>query len=162
MSRGKVIRTLRASSLLSPLTEAELIALADCGHSDDYASGQSILAADDPDEYLFVLQQGRVALKLSMSPNGGQCEGEAMVELTSPGQVFGWATWIRPDRIRVSVEALEPSSLVALDLHRLQNTQAFLKVGQRMVQGLYGLLQEYGLCPPNLSALLKLGHPLLV
>lgn len=85
-----------------------------------------------------------------------------MVELTAPGQVFGWTTWIRPDRIKVSAKALDPSSLVVLDLHRLQNTQAFLKVGQRMVQGLYGLLQEYGLCPPNLSALLNLGHSLFV
>lgn len=162
MSRGKVIRTLQASSLLAPLTEAELMDLSNCGYIADYTPGQSILTTDDPDECLFVLQQGRVVLKLSILPNGGQCEGEAMIELTAPGQVFGWTAWIRPDRIKVSAEALEPSSLVALDLHRLQNTQAFLKVGQRMVQGLYGLLQEYGLCPPNLSALLKLGHPLLV
>jgi CRP-like cAMP-binding protein len=157
---GKVIKTLRASPLPAPLTEAEYLALANCGRIYEYAPGETILQANGQDERLFILRGGRVALYLVMWTEGGQCGGEATLELTLPGEAFGWATWVRPDRIAVSAHALEPVSLVALALEHLRDSQTFLKVSQRMVQNLYGRLQESGLCPPNIQALLRLGHVL--
>ncbi len=158
MSRGQIIRTLRASSLLAPLTEVELRALANCGRLYEYAPGQTILGGDSADEHLFVLRRGRVALHVIMLPNGGQCEGMTTVELSSPGEVFGWGAWLRPDGIMVAAYALEPCSVVRLNLDRLKDAETSWKVSWRMLQKLYGLLQEHGLCPPNMQALLKLGQ----
>ena len=160
--RGEVIQTLRASPLLAPLTEAEYIALANCGRTQEYASGETILQADGQDERMVILRDGRVALHLLMWTDGGECGGEATLELALPGEAFGWATWVRPDRIEVSAYALEPVSLVGLDLNRLEDSLTFLKVSERMIQNLYGRLQETGLCPPNMRVLLKLGHLLHV
>jgi hypothetical protein len=68
---------------------------------------------------------------------------------------------MREDFLTLSASAVEPVSLVALDLRRLGDTQTFMKVSQRMLQILYGTLQEHGLCPPNLQAWLKMKHTLL-
>jgi hypothetical protein len=91
----------------------------------------------------------------------GQCNGEATPDLDSPGEPFGWSAWMRQDFLTASAFAVEPVSLAAFDLRRLGDTQTFMKVSQRMLQILYGLLQENGLCPPNLQAWLKMKRLLL-
>lgn len=155
---GKVIQTLRNSPLATMLSEAELRSLASCGRLTTYSKGETILEESGSDERWFLLREGRVVLHLSMWTEIGQCGGEATLELTEPGEPFGWAGWIRPDRLSVSVRALETVSLVALDLLKLGDTQTFMKVSQRMLQLLYARLQECGICPPNISALLKMKH----
>lgn len=39
--------------------------------------------------------------------------------------------------------------------------ETIMKVSQRMLQVLYGVLQEHGLCPPNIRAWLKVKRLLL-
>lgn len=159
---GKVIQVLRLSPLATALSEAELRLLASCGYVENYNEGETILDASGLDGRVFLLRKGRLELQLSMYPGDRQCGGEATLEMVGPGEPFGWAGWIRPDRLSVSARALEIVSLVALDLRRLGDTQTFMKVSQRMLQLLYARLQECGICPPNMSALLKMKHLLQI
>lgn len=144
------------------LSEAELKLLANCGYLKNFSEGEIVLDANGLDERVFLLREGRLELQLSMWTGDGQCGGEATLEIVEPGAPFGWAGWIRPDRLSVSARALETVSLVALDLRKLGDTQTFMKVSQRMLQLLYARLQECGICPPNMSALLKMKHLLQV
>jgi CRP-like cAMP-binding protein len=153
---GKVIQTLRTSPLATFLTEAELRMLAGCGRIVEYAPDQNIVSADGHDERLFLLQAGKVDLHVIVNTESGQCSGEVRIELNSPGELFGWAAWVRPDRVSVSARTLRDASVAALDLARLKDSVIFLKVSERMLQLLYARLQEYGLCPPNVQALLKM------
>jgi CRP-like cAMP-binding protein len=155
---GKVIQALRASPLATMLSEAELRMLANCGRIHKVASGQVIVTEDGQDERLFLLREGKVDLHLTVNTETGQCRGEVHVELSSPGEPFGWAAWMRPDRVAVSARTLGNVLVAAFDLARLGDTGTFLKVSQRMLQLLYARLQEYGLCPPNVQALLKMKH----
>ena len=153
---GQIIQTLRTSPPLAALTEAELAALANCGRIENYSPGQTILKASGQDERVFILSEGRVMLHLGIWPENGQCGGDATVEIATRGAGFGWTTWVRAERILVSARAAEPTSLVALDLDRLRDSQTLWKVGQQMVQRLYGFLLEGGVCPPNPQGLLRL------
>jgi len=155
---GKVIQALHASPLATFLSEAELRMLANCGRIFEYVPDQNIISADGQDERLFLLREGKVDLYLTINTETGQCSGEVHVELGSPGEPFGWAAWMRPDRVGVSARASGPVSVVAFDLARLGETGTFLKVSQRMLLLLYARLQEYGLCPPNVRALLNMKH----
>jgi len=159
---GKIIQTLRSSSLATMMSEPELRMLANCGNICAYAPDQSIVQADGQDERLFILRQGQVVLQLTMVTETGQCSGESTTELTAPGEPFGWATWMRPDRLGVSARAWGSVSVAAFDLARLQDTGTFFKVTQRMLQLLYAWLQEGSLCPPNVQALLKMKRLLQV
>lgn len=153
---GKVIQTLRLSPLTATLSEAELRSLANCGRLNTYSQGETILEANDLDERLFLLREGRLVVQVSIWTESGQCGGETKLELASPGSPFGWAAWMREDFITMSAYAAEPVSLVAFDLQRLGDSQTFMKVSQRMLQILYGILQEHGLCPPNIQAWLRI------
>jgi hypothetical protein len=153
---GKVIQTLRLSPLATILSEAELRSLAGCGRLESYNEGETILDASGLDERLFLLREGRLALHLRMWTESGQCGGETTLELSSPGIPFGWAAWIYPNHLNILANALVTVSLVAFDLEKLGDTQTFLKVSQRMLHLLYAHLQESGICPPNIGALLKM------
>jgi CRP-like cAMP-binding protein len=153
---GKVIQTLRSSPLASLLSEAELRLLANCGRLVTFSPEQMILDGTGQDERLFVLRQGDVSLRLAMWSEGGLCGGDTTFNLEKAGDIFGWATWVRPDRITLEAQALDTVSLVALDLDRLGDSQVFFKVSQSMLQSLYARLQESGICPPNIQGLLRI------
>ncbi len=159
---GKVIQVLRTCPLAAALSEAELRLVANCGQVHEYAPGQFILEPGGQDERLFILRQGRVALQLKMWSDSDLCDGEAVLELATPGELFGWVAWVRPDRIAVAAQALEAVSLVAVDLERLGDTEVFMKVGQQLIVTLYARLQEGGVCPPNVAGLLNLKRAMQV
>jgi CRP-like cAMP-binding protein len=152
---GKVIQTLRTSPLATFLTEPELRMLAGCGQVHEYAAGQDIVSTDGQDERLFLLREGKVDLHLIVNTETGQCSGDAHVELSSPGEPFGWAAWMRPERVGASAQALGTVSVAVFDLARLEDSEIFLKLSTRMLELLYTRLQEIGICPPNVQALLK-------
>ena len=154
---GKVIDTLRSSPTLSVFGENELRSLAGCGCLEEYPAGATILEPDRDDARMFVLREGRIALHICMF-TGGRCGGEASFEWAARGQVLGWQAWVQSDRISVAAHAVEAVSVVALDLRRLREPLILANVRQRMLQNLYGLLQEGGVCPPNIQLLLRLGE----
>jgi CRP-like cAMP-binding protein len=153
---GKVIQTLRHSPLATILSEAELHLLASCGHLKSYRQKDIIFEESGLDENLYLLRKGQLSLHLSVWTETGQCGGEAGFKLALPGEAFGWGAWMRHEFLSVSAIALAPLSLVVLDLQRVNDSQSFMKVSQRMLQILYGILQEYGLCPPNIQAWLNM------
>jgi CRP-like cAMP-binding protein len=155
---GKVIQALRNSPLATFLSEAELRMLAGCGRIHEYAAGQNIVSADGQDERLFLLREGKVDLQLIVNTETGQCSGNIHVELSLPGEPFGWAAWMRAGRVGASAQALGGVSVAAFDLAKLEDSEIFLKVSTRMLELLYARLQEYGICPPNVQALLKMKH----
>jgi len=152
---GKVIQTLRNSPLAPFFSEAELRMLAGCGRIQEYAANQDILSADGQDEHIFLLREGKVDLYLTILAETRQCSGDVHVELSSHGESFGWGAWMRADRVGTSARALETTSLVVFDLERMGDSETFRKVRLRMLELLYARLQEYGICPPNVQALLK-------
>lgn len=154
---GKVIETLCSSPVLTAtLTADDFKVLANCGRLCSYRPGEII--AEPENEQVYVLRTGRVLLHVTVFARGGRCGGETDVELDKPGKVFGWGAWVRPDRIAVSALAAENVTVAVLSLKRLQSPESIWRLRSRMLQILYGLLQEHGLCPPNIPALLELGH----
>lgn len=157
---GKVIQSLRQSPLAVALNEAELRVLANCGMQLSYRVGETILEDGGLDERLFLVSAGQVSLRISIWSDDSQCRGEAELNLASPGQVFGWAAWMRPEFISTAAFALEPATLVAFDLQKLGDAYVYLKVRENMLQLLYSILQQSDLCPPNIYSWLKLKRQL--
>lgn len=156
---GSIIETLRRSPILSGVVcGEEFESLANCGARCRYLRGETILDSAGHDERMFVLSKGAVRLHIEMQSDGCQCGGDVFIELGIPGECFGWEAWVRPERIAVEAVALEAVSVAALDLHRLRAPKVDWRLRMRMLQILYGLLQEYGLCPPNVAALLAFGE----
>lgn len=151
----KIIQTLRTSPLATFLNEAELRMLADCGRICEYPAGQDIVSTKNRDKRLFLLEKGKVDLHLNVLEKTGDCDGNAHIELNTPGKLFGWAAWIRADRLEISARAEDTVLATVFDLECLRDGNHFLKLGYHMLELAYAYLQEYGICPPNVQALSK-------
>ena len=152
---GEVIEALGASGITTILTEAEVRALATVGRGVKRQAGL-LFDAGAGDGDVYILRRGRVALHISMQTDGSRCGGDVTTLLAAQGDVFGWAAWVRPERIAVTATAMETTSLVVLALDRLRQSPLYWKVSQWMVYRLFALMQEAGLCPPNIQGLLEL------
>lgn len=156
--KSGVIGTLRRSPILAPLEENELRQVAAASRGRELAPGEILFAHGQPDRHFYILQRGRIALQLRMSL-GRRCGGETRILLDRPGQTLGWSALVRAERISASARAIETTSVVVVDLERLARVELALRIYRRLVQQLYGLLQETGLCPPDLKSLLAFGSP---
>lgn len=154
--KNDLISTLRSSAVLAPLEANELKQVLAASRRQELAAEEMLFAHGQQDPYFYILEKGRIALQLRMRL-GKRCGGEARFVLQQPGQTLGWSALVRVERISTSARILEPASLVAVDLRRLTQWELALKVRRRLVQQLYGLLQEAGICPPDLQAVLAFG-----
>lgn len=151
---GRVIQVIRSCPQLAWLTEADRQALARCGRPRTYAPGQVILQPQDTS--LCILTHGRVKLDLAIAQQGERCRGQAVFELSTLGTAFGWGSWVHPERIAVSAMALGSVSVLRFELGCQACDTGFNNLGICMIHYLYKLLQESGLCPPNLQTYLRL------
>jgi CRP-like cAMP-binding protein len=151
---GKIMRALRSCAQTRWLEERELHRLASCGRLYAYASGEMILHPEDV--CLCILQRGRVRLSIRMAQEGEQCGGEATLELATPGVAFGWGKWVDPTHLAVSARATTPVIVARFEMAAQLCESGFATLGLQMILHLYGLLQEGGICPPNVGTFLEL------
>ena len=153
-----IIDALRRCAQTRWLSESELHDLAECGRPCVYAAGETVL--DPTDVCLCILLRGRVRLSIHMKRAGGQCGGETTLELMTPGVAFGWGKWVDSARIAISACAVTSVTVVRFEMADRLCTSSFTALGLQMVLHLYGLLQEGGLCPPNVGAFLEMSKPI--
>jgi len=150
---GKVLRALRSSPLLASWTDDHLLSVAQVSREMICEPGALVSARGDWGERAYILQQGKVALHISLR-TGSRCGGEAAAMIDRPGQAFGWSVLVDEDRLSVRAQCVERTRLIAIDLRRLAPLDRLL-ILRRLAFYLFGLLQEQGLCPFNLPDLIE-------
>ena len=147
------VERLRECPALASLPARRLGAAARASQEQTYETGQSIPMSEDR---LYVLQAGKVALSVWLRP-GTRCGGEATITVQQQGQLFGWRSVAREDRLQVEAVCKEPTRVIAIDLARLKDSEAGLLLRKWAVGCLYALLQDVGLCPGNVADRVVLG-----
>ena len=150
---GKVLGALRSSPLLALLTDDQLLRVAQVSREMICGPGALVSVRSDWGEHTYILQEGKVALQVSLHP-GSRCGGEAAAVIDHPGQAFGWSAVVDEDRLSVHAQCVERTRLIAIDLRRLTPLDRVL-ILTRLAFYLFGLLQELGLCPLNLHDLVE-------
>ncbi|MGQ9503071.1 MAG: cyclic nucleotide-binding domain-containing protein [Anaerolineae bacterium] len=155
---GRVIEAVHACPQCLRLSDTERQALASCGRTEVYLPGEVIL--NPRDTALYILLEGRVTVQLVMLVHGKECGGETTIELHTRGAAFGWGLWVRPERIAATACAITPSLVVRFDLGCQPCSADFATLGKHMTLYLYGLLQEGGICPPDIQSYLQMARSL--
>lgn len=151
---GKILRALRRSPFLAPLADDELLSIAQASREMICEPGIPIFARSGWAERVYILQEGKVAMHVSLRP-GSRCGGEAAAVIDHPGQAFGWSALVDEDRLRVRARCVERSHFIAIDLKRLAHSVRVL-ILKRLAFYLFAFLQELRLCPFNLADLVEL------
>ena len=109
-----VERVLAAHRFLDGMPEGTVELIAGCAQLDSFEPGQRLLAEGEPAGTLFLVHHGRVGIEVHQS------EGIITIETVGPGQIVGLSWASPPFRWQFDARALEPVSVVAVDVDRLR------------------------------------------
>jgi CRP-like cAMP-binding protein len=100
--------TLRHCELLEPLSDAQVAALAELAETRSL-SGEVLFAQNDPAGHLYVVESGRLSVRLS-TPSG------RLVEVVEAGQysLVGWSALVAPHAYVADAHADEEVTVLAI------------------------------------------------
>jgi CRP-like cAMP-binding protein len=104
------IEQLRQFNIFSGLDDAELGAVLLLTEARECASGEQLIEEGGPAEQLYLLVEGRAAVKVRES--GG---GHAQIDELGSGDVLGWGAVVEPHVYTASAWATEPVKLLLVD-----------------------------------------------
>ena len=103
--------------------------------------GESIFREGNPARYLYMVEEGRVALTMTLSRPDGSVTHPTTVASLGPMEAFGWSSLVEPRVLRFSAQAVEPSRVTRLDGRALQAVlEEHPSVGYRVMVNLTQLL----------------------
>ena len=104
---------LKQSDIFWGLNPSILRAIMAAGTRHAFASGAFVYHRDDSADFLYILMQGEVRLRL-----GDQ--GREVFAMADLGEVFGWSSLIGRERHTLSAFCSRPSTILKMDQRRLR------------------------------------------
>lgn len=99
---------LTKASLFSEMSAATLPQIEGVGESKSYLPGTFIFHEGDPASHLYVLQEGRVRLRMGE-------EGQVAYVLSTSGEIFGWASMANHEEYTLSAQCVLPVQAVRFE-----------------------------------------------
>jgi CRP/FNR family cyclic AMP-dependent transcriptional regulator len=112
------VEALRCCELFPGLSDEELARIAGIACEEAYQPGDLICAEQDVANRLFILQEGRVQVRVRLR-SALQPGGEATIEEVEPGRIFGWSSLVKQRRFTASARALEAVWLLVIQAEDL-------------------------------------------
>ena len=110
MTATDVADVLAAHPLFAGVERPLLEELAGCGGYVRFATGDVILAENEPADSFYLLREGRVALE-TVTPG----RVAIIVETLHPGDFLGWSWLLPPYRWHFDARAKEPTAAIGFD-----------------------------------------------
>jgi CRP/FNR family cyclic AMP-dependent transcriptional regulator len=107
------VDALRSCELFTALPDPELAKIAAIASEATYDTGTVLCAERDQADRLFILQRGRVQLRIRLRP-ALEAGADVTVDEVEPGRIFGWSSLVKQRRFTASATALEPVVLLAI------------------------------------------------
>lgn len=99
---------LTKASLFSEMGEATVRQIRGIGESKSYLPAAFIFHEGDPASHLYVLQEGRLRLRMGE-------EGQVAYVLSTPGEIFGWASMANHEEYTLSAQCVLPVQAVRFE-----------------------------------------------
>lgn len=129
------IDELKCCSLFDDLNDRELEEVAKLGTIEKRGAGSRIIAEGTNAAALYLLKEGRVAVR--MSSRDGH---EVLVDELGPGNVFGWSAVLDDQMFKAAIWAVEDSTIIVLDGDRLRRLfDANNHIGYRVARMIAGV-----------------------
>lgn len=150
-----VLDLLRSCPPLAALNPAELEAVARASREVVCDPERPLFSGAEGDGQMYVLEEGKVAVRVSLPKGGGRCGGQTTAIIDHRGQAFGWSALTQEDRLATQARCISRTRMLGVDLEELSPALR-LKVFKRLAVYLFAFLQDVGLCPFNLKGLVLL------
>ncbi len=160
MGERSLIEFLAEAQLFQGLGKAELLQVAKLSSRVEYPAGSRVFSEGEKAENLWLIERGRVALRMEISLGRTAALKHATVDVLSRGETLGWSALIEPYVFTASAFCLEPCQLVHIsggELRKLMNSNprigyALLKHVSEMVSGRLGDVRRILACSTGVVA----------
>lgn len=105
---------LRECEVFSALTNAELEKIASSAVEKEYDAGSTIIQEGDSAEELLVIQEGKVAVQMTLPKAQGQMSRRVTIDIVSRNEVIGWSVMVEPHVHTVTAVCLQEVKALAI------------------------------------------------
>lgn len=108
------IQVLRKFPLFKGLTDDELGRIAALCQEEVYEAGAIIFEEGDAAEYLYIVEEGEVALEMELELRPYASPKQTTIEVVTKGEAFGWSALVEPHILTLSARCLERAKVIAI------------------------------------------------
>ena len=130
-------QVLKDCVLFFGLSDSELEKIASSAVEKQYEAGATIFAAGDNAEELFVIQEGRVAVQMTLPKTGELASRRITVDVVTKNEVAGWSAILEPYKYTFTAVCMQHTLALSISGNKLR---ALLrdnhKIGYEVMQGL--------------------------
>lgn len=112
---------LRKCKVFSGLSDAELEKIVPWVKQKEYEAGSTIFQEGDKAEELFVLEEGRIAIQMSLPLEQGKFSNKVTVDVLSSGEIFGWSAKVEAHSYCLAATCLQNVKALSINGNKLNN-----------------------------------------
>lgn len=112
-----VIQSLQSLDFTSDLEPHQYEKLAAMARQVAFPAGQVIFREGDPDELVYLIQEGQVAIDIRLPG-----KGKTTILTVGPGELLGWSSLFPAERKTASARAVLPTRALAFNAAQLRQT----------------------------------------
>ncbi len=135
--------TLARSILFEKLSEEQLDEVLKLCVEREYAPQREMFEEGDPADYLYLVEQGKIAIEMALPSSTSPARKRATVEVAGEGEVVGWSALVEPYQYTFSATTLERTKVIAIDgpgLRRLLDQNP--RIGYQVSKGLFSVVSS--------------------
>ena len=132
-----VKQVLKDCVLFFGLSDSELEKIVSLAVEKRYEAGTTIFAAGDKAEELFVLQEGRVAVQMTLPKTGELASRRITVDVVTKNEIAGWSAILEPYKYTFTAVCMQQTIAQSIDGNKLRLLlRDNPKIGYEVIQGL--------------------------
>ena len=132
---------LKECVLFSELNDGELETIAASASEKQYEAGTTMFSVGDNAEELFVVQEGRIAVQMTLPKSGAQASRRITVDVATKGEIAGWSALIEPYKYTFTAVCMQKTSTISINGNKLRWVlRDNPKIGYEVMKGLTKVL----------------------
>jgi len=96
------------------LTDNELERIAVLCHEEVYEAGTTIFEEGDAADYLYIVEEGKVALEMQLELRPYASPKKTTIEVATKCEAFGWSALVEPHTLTLSAKCLERTEVIVI------------------------------------------------
>lgn len=130
-------QVLRECQVFSALSDAELEKVASSVVEKEYEAGTTLFQQGDSATELLVIEEGKVALQMTLPKEQGQMSKRLSVDVVSKNEVVGWSAIVEPHVYTLTAVCLQKTKVLSISSIKLRGLlRDNPKMGFEVIQGL--------------------------
>jgi CRP/FNR family cyclic AMP-dependent transcriptional regulator len=130
-------QVLRQCQVFATLTDAELEKIVSLGVEKEFEAGDTICQERDAAEELFVIEEGKVALQITLPMAQAQMGRKVTVDIVTRDEIAGWSVVVEPYIYTFTAICLQKAKLMTINGTKLRALfQDNNHIGYEMLKGL--------------------------